>query len=604
MNAAESGPLLRTLGHPVLTGPAGAPVPGLRRKDLALLAYLCVEGPRPHSRARLAALLWGESPEKNARHSLTQALGRVQRAAGGGAVVVDRESVRSTGALACDAVWLLEGGEGLDALLTLYDGPFLEGFEAGFGSEEFGEWADGRRAELRNAAVRWLEGTGAAAEAAGDWALALRIGERGTQIDPVHEEAHRRVMRALLETGERNLALRHYQDFVRWLADEVGGEPDPDTQELAARIRDATAVSAPPPPPLPPPPTRTVSPESAAAESPPTTPTTDSRESPAPETPAASPAAETPDGSEPPTAARGDDDPPPPSVASPVRTAGRSRFVSEWLLGGALAAVLVCIAGTALFGLPGREPELPPGHGESIRAENGGPVYLAYAETLWRYPDAPTLDRCLGGWPQRVRRVRRLPRWPRRVLPSVATHPWQGGMAPVVTDHPGYPTQHVAVGCVLAPVPDPPTFQVIFGNREWSRSYEEADSVLRASPRTKEAEPFPVRPAGTLIRVDGGGVKWVVYHGGALTATARVLATYCRSPADAVSVSAAEYAYYQAPAALPPADPPCRDTGRQPCPATETLVSGDAGQTQKGRGDALLCVTTARPGKSLRRSGR
>jgi DNA-binding SARP family transcriptional activator len=593
MTPCECGPLLRTLGHPVLAGPAGAPVPGLRRKDLALLAYLCVEGPRPHSRARLAALLWGESPEKNARHSLTQALGRIQRAAGSGAVVVDRESVRSTGALACDAVWLLEGGEGVDALLTLYDGSFLEGFEAGFGSEEFGEWADGRRAELRNAAVRWLEGTGAAAEAAGDWALALRIGERGTQIDPVHEEAHRRVMRALLETGERNRALRHYQEFVRWLADEVGGEPDPDTQELAQRIRDATAASVQPPPPLPPP----LPPdprESTAAVSPPGSPA----ESPARETPAQSePAAAEADNAD---DADDDDDPPPPSGASPVGAGERSRIVSGWLLGGALAVVLVCIAGTALFGLPGRAPELSPGHGESIRAEERGPVYLAYAETLWRYPDAATLDRCLGGWPQRVRRVRRLPHWPRRTLPSVATHPWQGGMAPVVTDHPEYPTQHVAVGCVLAPVPDPPTFRAIFGDREWSRSYEEADSVLRASPRTKEAEPFPVRPAGTLVRVDGGGVKWVVYHGGALTATARVLATYCRAPADAVSVSAAEYAYYRAPAALPPADPPCRDTGRQPCPATETMVSGDAGQTRKGRGDALLCVSTA-PGNSTGR---
>jgi len=591
MTAAERRPLLRTLGHPVLTGPGDAPVAGLRRKDLALLAYLCVEGPRPHSRARLAALLWGESAERQARHSLTQALGRVQRAAGSGALVVDRESVRYTGAPACDAVWLLEGGAELDPLLTLYDGPFLEGFEAGFGSEEFGEWADGRRAELRNAAVRWLERTGAAAEAAGDWALALRIGERGTQIDPVHEEAHRRVMRALLETGERNLAMRHYQELARWLADEVGSEPDPETRELARRIRDATAAITAPSPPLPPTTpmmsTTTVSPGSAADEPP--------AESPAPEQPAEPepPAAEADE-----DAGGGDDDPPP--GVSPAFAAGSSRFAGEWLLAAALAVVLVGVAGTALFGVPGRVPELPPGPGESIRAEQGGPVYLAYAETLWRYPDAPTLDRCLGGWPQRVRRVRSLPPWPRRELPSVATHPWQGGMVPLVTDHPQYPTQHVAVGCVLAPVPDPPTFEAIFGKRVWSESYVEADSVLRAGPRTKEAEPFPVRPAGTLIRADGGGIKWVVYHGGALTATARVLATYCRAPADAISVSAAEYAYYRATAALPPADPPCRDAGHQPCPVAETPVSSGTAEMREGRGDTLLCVSTA-PGNSTGR---
>src|SRR3954452_6498524 len=119
MNAAERGPLLRTLGQLVLTCSVGDPVPGLRRKDLALLAYLCVEGPRPHSRARLAALLWGESPEKKARHSLTQALGRIEKAARMGAVEKDRESVRSTGVLPCDAVWLLAEEDRLDPLLTL-----------------------------------------------------------------------------------------------------------------------------------------------------------------------------------------------------------------------------------------------------------------------------------------------------------------------------------------------------------------------------------------------------------------------------------------------------------------------------------------------------
>jgi hypothetical protein len=152
-----------------------------------------------------------------------------------------------------------------------------------------------------------------------------------------------------------------------------------------------------------------------------------------------------------------------------------------------------------------------------------------------------------------------LPRWPQRTLASVKRHPWQGGAAPVLTDHPQYPTQYVAVGCVLAPVPDPLTFRAIFGHTDWTRSYGEADSVLRASPQTVEANPYPVRAAGTLIRDAQERVKWIVYHGGALSASSAALATYCRSPADAVQVPAAEYAYYRAYAVLPPADPPCRN---------------------------------------------
>jgi DNA-binding SARP family transcriptional activator len=553
MTHGEHGPFLRTLGHPVLIGPSPGPVAGLRRKDLALLAYLCVEGPRPHSRARLAALLWGESPEKKARHSLTQALGRIEKATRKDAVVKDRESVRSTGTLPCDAVWLLSGDERLDPLLTLYEGPFLEGFEPGAELEEFGVWADGRRAELRNAALRYLERTGTEAESACDWALALRIGERGAEIDPVHEEARRRVMRALLEMGEANRALRYYQEFVDWLAAEVGGEPDPETRALAERIR-AIAANPPPPPRVPPP-----------------------RVPPPPPPPA--PPADPPGSGQPAVEAAEDEPPLRPAAKEPAPAAPRGRravveslFVGGWLCAGVLTVVLLRGLVSALFG-PLEEQTILPGHGESIRLVQGGPVYLAYAETLWRYPDAATLDRCLGGWRQRIRRVEALPEWPRRVLPSVAAHPWQGGMVPVVTDHPQLPTQHVAVGCVLAPVPDPPTFQAIFGNRDWNRSYGEADSVLRATPRTKEAAPYPVRAAGTLIRDPGGGLKWIVYHGGALTATARLLGTYCRSPKEAVLVSAAEYAYYRAAAALPPADPPCRDAGHpQPCPAVEAAT--------------------------------
>jgi DNA-binding SARP family transcriptional activator len=530
---AERGLLLRTLGHPVLTGPAGGRIGGLRRKDLALLAYLCVEKPRPHSRARLAALLWGESSESNARHSLTQALGRIQRVAGSGTVVVERDSVVSTGAVACDAVWLLAEGERLDPLLALYDGPFLEGFEAGFGSQEFGEWANRRREELRDAALRWLEKTGAAAEAAGDWPQALLIGERGTRIDRFHGGAHRRVLRALLETGERNRALRHYQELARWLADEVGGKPDPETLALAERIRASTTASAAPPvTPLPTPPPLPVAPPEAA------------------------PAARDAPGDPPPAAERGE------TPAAPFddgRATDRSQCVVCWMAAGALTLVLIQVALAVLFGPP-RPAAVPlPRHGEAINAETGGPAYLAYGETLWRYPDAATLDRCLGGWRQRIRRVPALPGWPRRTLASVAEHPWQGGTDAVVTDHPQHPTQHVAVGCVLAPIPDPPTFRETFGHTDWSRSRRAPDSVLRASPRTAQANGFPVRPAGTLVRGAGHEVKWIVYHGGALTTTPPVLATYCRSPADAVRVTDAEFAYYRTYAALPPADGPCRE---------------------------------------------
>ena len=55
------------------------PQPG--GKVLALLTYLVLE-PGPHTREELAGLLWGESPEPEARASLRQAIKHLRDALG------------------------------------------------------------------------------------------------------------------------------------------------------------------------------------------------------------------------------------------------------------------------------------------------------------------------------------------------------------------------------------------------------------------------------------------------------------------------------------------------------------------------------------------
>lgn len=606
MEAGEAAYHLRTLGHPVLTRRDGALVEGLRRKDLALLAYLTVEGPRVHPRGRLATLLWGESDEARARHSLTQAIGRIQRATGRAALVVERDTVRSTGAVASDAELLVGRLGEVDDLVGFYEGPFLEGFEAGFGSEEFDEWAGRRRAELRGHALRWLDRRGGEAEERGDWARALRIAERAVQIDPVWERGHRRAMRALLELGERNRALRHFLELERWLADEVGGEPDPETLELVGRIRAAPArptatapdVREPSTPFVPPAPE--TAPETAPAEAAGSAGSTAAEDD--GESSIVAPVRSSIEGSacDPPGAvndARGDDADAAPSPSSVERgeeaeetgeegaaraepvvslaigaggeaAEGANRRRVRRLLGRGVAAgsaslvvVAVCLAVRAL--VVAAPAARAPGDGEAIRVGRHGAVYLAYGHALWLYPDSETLARCLNGWTRRVRRVQRLPDWPRRTLASVRMHAWQGGLDAVLTDDPSAPTQHVAVGCVLAPIPDPLTFRAIFGHTDWTRSQVELDSVLRASPHTTMADPYPLRASGTLIQGASDSVKWVVYHGGALTVDTTLLRGYCRTPREVVRVTDAEFHYYRAAAALPPASPPCRAPPRR-----------------------------------------
>ncbi len=196
------------------------------------------------------------------------------------------------------------------------------------------------------------------------------------------------------------------------------------------------------------------------------------------------------------------------------------------------------------IGRPGEEP--PPGHGEHLRLRGRPDVYLAFADTLWAYPDSATLSACTGRHPHVAREVRALPRWPRRALPSVLRHPWMRGAAPVVSDHPSDKTAFAVIGCIRVGVPTPSTLDSIFGAGALGRMLEVEDSVLKRMPRAFIARGHPLRPAGTLIRAPDGAIRWIVYHGGALAADdPQVLATHCRTPAEAVPVSTREFDYYR-----------------------------------------------------------
>lgn len=554
---------LRTLGHPALLDDDGKPVHKLRKKDLALLVYLCVEGTAVHSRGRLASLLWGESPDEAARHSLTQTLGRLVKVLPEGSLVLTAHEVRWGVPLSCDAVTLLRGElepARVDDSFSIYQGEFLRGFDPGANAREFEEWVDGKRPHLRNTAIALLDLAGEDAEARGEWRRAARLAERAVQIDYFSEKAHRRLMRALAAAGERNRALRHYQDLVASLARDMDAEPDPETHALAERLRAEAAD----PPPAPPP--RPVRPDPA-----PTRPAETPDPPPAPPPRPRDEAAVETDGGSDPGAEPATDPPDPPGPAAPVppranqwvappgageRTVRRRTLASGAVLLGTLVGVAVWLSNR-----PVTPPE-PVRHGETVRREGDDRLYLAFGETLYAYPDSATLRACTGGPPHAVRELRRLPDWPRITLPSVRQHPWIGGGVPVVSDAPLDKTAFVAVGCVLAGVPSPATLDSIFGPGALDRLTVVPDSVLRRMPRAFVARGYPVRPAGTLIRAPDGLIQWITYHGGALAvADSALLATYCRAPREAVSVTEQEFRYYHPFGRLYPARPPCRRHG-------------------------------------------
>ncbi|MCZ7599698.1 MAG: hypothetical protein M5U09_20790 [Gammaproteobacteria bacterium] len=60
--------------------PTGEPVTIAVKKARALIAYLGVQPGQGHSRDRLAALLWSDSSDNQARHSLRQILSVLRKA--------------------------------------------------------------------------------------------------------------------------------------------------------------------------------------------------------------------------------------------------------------------------------------------------------------------------------------------------------------------------------------------------------------------------------------------------------------------------------------------------------------------------------------------
>ncbi len=78
----------------------------------------------------------------------------------------------------------------------------------------------------------------AAAEAAGDTALAIDAAGRRVDLDPLDEAAHRRLMGLLARTGDRAAAIRQYRACVATLDRELGVAPLAETTDLYEAIRD------------------------------------------------------------------------------------------------------------------------------------------------------------------------------------------------------------------------------------------------------------------------------------------------------------------------------------------------------------------------------
>lgn len=220
------------------TGPARVlPI----RKAQALLAYLALPAGRAHPRDKLATLLWGDSPENQARNSLRQALFALRRTLPAGGVRAEGDAVALDPAAVEVDVAAFERGlaEGTPAALAaaaqVYRGDLLAGLSVE-GAAGFEEWLLGERERLRELALEALAKLLAHQRGAGQTDAAIQTALHLLGLDPLQEPAHRTLMRLYLEAGRRGAALRQYQACVSILQRELGAEPEADTQALYQSI--------------------------------------------------------------------------------------------------------------------------------------------------------------------------------------------------------------------------------------------------------------------------------------------------------------------------------------------------------------------------------
>lgn len=216
-----------------------------RRKSAALAIYLAVTG-TAHTREKLADLLWPDQEQGKGRASLRRALSDITQSLGRSWLAADRETI---GALASDQVQvdverfrtlLGMGREGslsaMEEALSLYTDSFLSGFHLS-GAPDFDHWRLEQAEGLDRKAAEIMKKLSEKYIALGRDGEALGVARRLVALDPLDEEAHRRLMDLFVQSGRRDAALRQYETCRALLRTELAVDPDQETEALAESIR-------------------------------------------------------------------------------------------------------------------------------------------------------------------------------------------------------------------------------------------------------------------------------------------------------------------------------------------------------------------------------
>ncbi|MEZ4864345.1 MAG: AAA family ATPase [Caldilineaceae bacterium] len=210
----------------------------------ALLAYLLLHRDAPQNRRHLAFRFWPDSSEAQALTNLRKHLLHLKRAlpAGDQWLVTDRHTLQWAPQVACKldvadfrlTLAQVEQHESdvaiaqLRQAIDLYQGELLPGC--------YDEWILPLREELQGQYFTALERLSTRLEEQHAYAEAIHCSLQLLRHDALHEATYRRLIRLYALNDDRAAALRTYHSCVTQLRNELGVDPDEETQAVYERL--------------------------------------------------------------------------------------------------------------------------------------------------------------------------------------------------------------------------------------------------------------------------------------------------------------------------------------------------------------------------------
>jgi DNA-binding SARP family transcriptional activator/TolB-like protein/Tfp pilus assembly protein PilF len=214
------------------------------KKSRALLAYLSMHPEHSVSREQLAALLWGDTSDKVARHNLRQCLASLRGelpAALSDLLILEGDFVGlRSGAFDVDALELAAGADSADVFaleraVALYCGPFLAGLSVD--SPGFDNWVRAESSRIETIAAHIFAACAERSDAAGRGPQAIDAVERLTALDPLREDWQRLALRLYARYRGRQAALSQARRITALLRSELEVGPEPATISLIEDIK-------------------------------------------------------------------------------------------------------------------------------------------------------------------------------------------------------------------------------------------------------------------------------------------------------------------------------------------------------------------------------